>query len=51
MDNGNRLLHEGTDASFETVSGQLAQGEVLVATWLRDPAMIPNARPVEGKGD
>ncbi len=51
MGNGNRLLVEGTDASFETVSGQLAEGEVLVATWLRDGVMIPNARPVTDKGD
>lgn len=47
----NRLLLQGTDVSFEDVSELLIEGEVLVATWLRDPAMIPNARLVQGKRD
>jgi hypothetical protein len=46
-----RRLVEGTSASYDELNTQLLDGEVLVATWLRDPAMTPNARPVNGESD
>lgn len=47
MDNY-RLLQTGTKVTYEGLKGELKTGETLVATWLRDPANIPNARVVEG---
>ncbi|WP_280448613.1 hypothetical protein [Nocardia brasiliensis] len=47
----NRLLGEGQDVSYDDLIGQLREGEVLVATWLRDPLNTPNARPVVDEND
>ncbi len=43
----NRLLRQGKDASYDEMIGALGEGEVLVATWLRDPMNTPNAAVVE----
>jgi hypothetical protein len=47
----NRLLFKGELISYAELMDQLKEGEVLVATWLRDPANFPNARPVVDEND
>jgi len=48
---GNRLLGIGTKLSYADLMAQLQEGEMLVATWLRDPANFPHARPVIDEHD
>lgn len=47
----NRLLAEGSDVTYDGLKSLLEEGEVLVATWLRDPANTPNARTNIGPDD
>lgn len=47
----NRLLYTGTGAPYGALQEQLVEGETLAATWLRDPAMAPHARPVKDSTD
>jgi hypothetical protein len=47
----NRLLKSGTSTSFEEVNKMLEEGEVLVASWLRDPQLEPHVRAVTSEGD
>lgn len=47
----NRLIRQGQDVSYDDLMSELKDGEVLVATWLRDPVNIPYARPVTDKND
>lgn len=51
MTDGNRLLGEGMDVSYGDLMGQLREGEVLMATWLRDPLNTPKVRPVIDEND
>lgn len=48
---GNRLLSVGTKISYAELTAKLREGEILVATWLRDPANFPHARPVIDEHD
>lgn len=47
----NRLIGEGQGVSYADLMSQLQEGEVLVATWLRDPLNTPKARPVTDEHD
>lgn len=42
---------KSTDVTYDALQGELQDGEVLVATWLRDPANFPQVRLVGDEND
>ena len=45
-----RLLDQGPDATFESLTAELKAGETLVATWVRDGTLAAHASPVTSAG-